>query len=43
MFNVLTKIVLPESFAMELLEIEREGRKLYEKFIEERIVESKFI
>ena len=42
-FNVLTKKVLPESLAMEFLEIEREGRKLYEKFIEERIVGSKSI
>ena len=42
-FNVLTKKVLPESLAMEFLEIERQGRKLYEKFIEERIVGSKTI
>ena len=42
-FNVLTKKVLPESLAMEFLEIEREGRKFYEKFIEERIVGSKSI
>ena len=41
--NVLTEKVLPESLAMEFLETERDGRKLYEKFIEERIVGSKFI
>ena len=33
--------MLSESFAKEFLEIEREGRKLYEQFIEERIVGSK--
>ena len=43
MFNVLTKIALPKSLAMEFLEIEREGRKLYEKSVEERIVGSKSI
>ena len=42
-FNVLTKKVSPESLAMEFLEIEREARKLYEKFIEERTVGSKSI
>ena len=41
--NVLTEKVLPESLAMEFLETERDGRKLYEKFIEERIVGSKSI
>ena len=41
--DVLTKKVLPESLAMEFLETEREGRKLYEKFIEERMVGSKSI
>ena len=30
--------MLSESFAKEFLEIERDGRKLYEQFIEERIV-----
>ena len=33
--------MLPESFAKEFSEIEREGSKLYEQFIEERIVGSK--
>ena len=42
-FNALTKKVLPESIAMELLETEREGHKLYEKLTEERIVGSKSI
>ena len=35
--------MLPESIAMELLETEREGHKLYEKLTEERIVGSKSI
>ena len=43
LFNVLTKKVLPESFAREFLEIERERRKLQEQFIEKRIVGSKSI
>ena len=33
--------MLPERFAKEFLEIERKGSKLYEQFIEERIVGSK--
>ena len=32
--------MLPENLAKEYLEIERAGRKLYEQFIEERIVGS---
>ena len=43
LFNVLTKKVLPESFAREFLDIERERRKLQEQFIEKRIVGSKSI
>ena len=39
-FNVLTNKVLPESRALKFLEIERDGRKLYGKFIEEWIVAS---
>ena len=41
--HVLTKKVLPEGFAKEFLEIERELCKLHEQFIKERIVESKSI
>ena len=41
--NVRTKKVLPEGFAKEFLEIERELCKLHEQFIKERIVESKSI
>ena len=43
MFNVLTEIDFLENLAIEFLEIEREGHKLYEKFIEKRIVGSKSI
>ena len=43
LFNALTKKVLPESFAKEFLETERERRKLHEQFIEKRIVGSKSI
>ena len=42
-FNVLIKKVFPESLAMKFFEIEKEGRKLYEKFIKKRIVVSKSI
>ena len=41
--NVLTNKVLPESRALKFLEIERDGRKLYGKFIEEWIVGSRSI
>ena len=42
-FNVLIKKVFPESLAIKFFEIEKEGRKLYEKFIKKRIVVSKSI
>ena len=35
--------MLPESISLDFLDIEREGRKLYEKVIEERIVGSRSI
>ena len=35
--------MLPESFAKEFLEIEKERHKLHEQFIEKRIVGPKFI
>ena len=43
LFNMLTKKVLPKKLAKESLEIEKEGRKLHEQFIEKRIVGSKSI
>ena len=37
-YNIITKKVLPENLCREFLEVEEEGKRLYDKFVQERIV-----